>query len=372
MKKILSLLALSIVLFSCKETKTEETLVVDSDLITVTPTQFKSAGMLIASPKQQTFDVTVKVTGKVDVPPQNRAQITSFVGGYVKSTQLLVGDKVVKGQPLLTLENTEFLDVQKEYLEVAEQINYLKSEYLRQKTLFDEKITSQKNYLKAESDYRRAKGMHQSLKEKLKLLNINPTNVEKGKLSSVVTIYAPISGDIVVMNAHLGMHINPSDVILEIIQTDHLHLELAVFEKDILKIKKEQDVLFTVPEASKEVFNAKVHLVGKSIEGNDRTINVHAHLDDKIKQRLLTGMFVEANIIVDAKKALAIPKDALLNEENKNFVLLLSNNKDGNYIFKKVAVAIGAVSEDYIELIPNSQINGNSKILTKGAYDLAN
>lgn len=372
MKKILSLFSLLIVLFSCKEAKTEETPVADSDLISVTATQFKSAGMQIANPSEQNFDVTVKTTGKVDVPPQNRAQITSFVGGYVKSTQLLVGDKVVKGQALLTLENTEFLDIQKEYLEVAEQINYLKSEYIRQKTLFDEKITSQKNYLKAESDYKRAKGMYQSLKEKLKLLNINPANVEKGKLSSVVTIYAPISGDIVVMNAHLGMHVNPSDVILEIIQTDHLHLELAIFEKDILKIKKEQDILFTVPEASKEVFNAKVHLVGKSIEGNDRTINVHAHLDDNIKQRLLTGMFVEANIIVDFKKGLAIPKDALLNEENKKFVLLLSKNTNGNYTFKKVAVTIGAASENYVEIIPDNQINKNSRILVKGAYDIAN
>jgi len=370
--KILAILSLSIVLFSCKETKTEENPVVNSDLISVTAAQFKSAGMEIASLKEQSFDVTVKATGKVDVPPQNRAQITSFVGGYIKSTQLLVGDKVVKGQALLTLENTEFLDIQKEYLEVAEQINYLKSEYIRQKTLFDEKITSQKNYLKAESDYKRAKGMYQSLKEKLKLLNINPANVEKGKLSSVVTIYAPISGDIVVMNAHLGMHVNPSDVILEIIQTDHLHLELAIFEKDILKIKKEQDILFTVPEASKEVFTAKVHLVGKSIEGNDRTINIHAHLDDNIKQRLLTGMFVEANIIVDSKKGLAIPKEALLNEENKKFVLLLSENKKDSYAFKKVAVTVGAMSEDYVEIIPDNQINKNSKILIKGTYDVAN
>lgn len=372
MKKLLAILSLSALFFSCKETKTEKNPIVDTDLITVTGTQFQSAAMEIAKPTEQNFDVVVKTTGKIDVPPQNRAQITSFMGGYVKSTRLLVGDKVIKGQALLTLENTEFLDIQKEYLEVAEQINYLKSEYNRQKTLFDEKITSQKNYLKAESDYRRAKGMYQSLKEKLKLLNINPVNVEQGKLTSVVTIYAPISGDIVVMNANLGMHVNPSDVILEIIQTDHLHLELSVFEKDILKIKKEQDILFTIPEASKEVFHANVHLVGKSIEGNDRIINVHAHLDENIKQQLLTGMFAEANIIVDSKKGLAIPKEALLKEENKNFVLLLKDNKDGIYSFQKIAVNIGATSEDYIELLSDNQINEKSIVLTKGVYDVTN
>ncbi|PKH68322.1 efflux transporter periplasmic adaptor subunit [Flavobacterium sp. ALD4] len=372
MKNTLYIFALSIVLFSCKESKTEEALVKDDKSIMVTVQQFKSSAMEIASPTEQDFEVTIKAAGKIDVPPQNRAKVTTFVGGNVKSTTLLVGDKVTKGEALLTLENTEFLDIQKDYLEVAEKIKYLKSEYERQKTLFDEKITSQKNYLKAESDYRVAKGMYQSLRAKLSLLNISPSNVEKGILTSIITIYSPMSGDIVVMNSNVGMHVAPSDTMLEIIETDHLHLELNVFEKDILKVKVEQDINFTVPEATKEVFNAKVHLVGKSIEGNDRTINVHGHLDDKMKQRLITGMFVEAAIVVDSKKGMAIPTEALITENNKNFVLLLNEEKNNSYFFKKVAVKIGEKSEKYVEIISSDQIDSSSKILIKGVFDMAN
>ena len=371
MKKILYITALSLVLFSCKESKTEEVEQKDNGLITVTSAQFKSSGMEIASPTEQDFDVTVKASGKIDVPPQNRAKVNTFMGGYVKSTTLLVGNKVTKGQALLTLQNTEFLDIQKDYMEVAEQLNFLKSEYDRQKTLYDEKITSQKNYLKAESDYKRAKAMHQSLRAKLVLLNINPKNVEKGNLTSTITIFSPITGDIVIMNANVGMYVAPSDVILEIVDTDHLHLELAVFEKDILNVKIGQKILFKVPEATKDVFNAEVHLVGKSIEGNDRTINIHGHLDDMIKQKLLTGMFVEAEIIIDSKKGLAVPSEAVLTENNKNFVLLLENEKNG-YSFKKVSVTVGEKSEKFIEILPNTIINGSSRILTKGVFDLAN
>jgi cobalt-zinc-cadmium efflux system membrane fusion protein len=372
MKKILYTLALTSILVSCKETKTEEKTPKEDGLIYVTEAQFKSVGMRLDNPTERDFDVSIKTTGKIDVPPQNRAQVTTFIGGYVKSTTLLVGDKVHKGQALVTLESTEFLDIQKEYLEVAEQIKYLKSEYERQKTLFDEKISSQKNYLKAESDYRKTKGMYQSLREKLLLLKINPTNVEKGKLTSTVTISSPISGDIVVMNANVGMYIAPSAVILEIVDTQHLHLELAVFEKDILKVKVGQKINFTVPEASKEVFPAEVHLVGKSIEGNDRTINVHGHLDESIKQKLLTGMFVEAKIVINSKKGLAIPSEALVTENNKNFVLLLESNKNNSYSFKKVAVTIGEKNKDFVEILPNSVIQASSKILTKGTFDIVN
>lgn len=371
MKKIIYLFVITALLFSCKDAKTEDITPKDDGLINVTKAQFQSAGMEISTPVEQDFDVTIKTSGRIDVPPQNRAKVTTFIGGYVKSTSLLVGDKVTKGQALLTLENTEFLDIQKDYLEVAEQINYLKSEYERQKTLYDEKITSQKNYLKAESEYRRAKATYQSLRQKLNLLNLNPSQVEKGKLTSVITIYSPISGDIVIMNANVGMLMAPSDVILEIVDTNHLHLELAVFEKDILNVKIGQKINFRVPEASKEVFKAEVHLVGKSIEGNDRTINVHGHLDDAIKQKLLTGMFVEAGIVVNSKKGLAIPTDALLTENNKNYVLLLDNTKTG-YSFKKVAVSLGEKSEEFVEILSNKEINATSKLLTKGVFDIAN
>jgi RND family efflux transporter MFP subunit len=371
MKRIIYAFVITSLFLSCKEVKNEDSAPKEDGLITVTKQQFQSSEMQIATPIEQDFNVVVKSSGKIDVPPQNRAQITTFIGGYVKSTHLLVGDKVTKGQALLTLQNTEFLDIQKEYLEVAEQINYLKSEYERQKTLYDEKISSQKNYLKAESDYRKTKAMYQSLREKLVMLNINPGQVEKGKLTSVITIYSPISGDIVIMNANVGMPIAPSDVILEIVDTQHLHLELAVFEKDILKVKENQKIEFTVPEATKEVFNAEVHLVGKSIEGNDRTINVHGHLDETIKQKLLTGMFVEAKIVVDTKKGLAIPIEALIIENDKNFVLLLDSTKK-EYSFKKVKVSLREKSEKYVEIIPDNEINGNSKILIKGVFDIAN
>ena len=370
MKKYIYTLILMSFLFSCKESETKESIKEDG-LITVTAAQFQSAGMQISNPNEQDFDVTINSSGKIDVPPQNRVKITSFVGGYIKSTQLLVGNKVTKGQVLLTMESPEFLDIQKDYLELAEQIDFLKSEYERQKTLYDEKISSQKNYLKAESDYKRTRGMYQSLKAKLQMLNINPKDVEKGKLTSIITIYAPISGDIVVMNSNVGMHVSPSDVILEIVDTNHLHLELAVFEKDILKVNIGQTIHFTVPEASTEVFNAEVHLVGKSIEGEDRTINIHGHLDDTIKQKLLTGMFVEAKIVVSTKKGLAIPAEAVLTENNKNYVLLLNDETNNSYSFKKVAVTIGQKSENAVEIRSNNLINASSKLLTKGVFDVA-
>lgn len=371
MNKSLYIAAVSFILFSCKETKTEETAVKNDGLISITKEQFEGSEMKVESPTEHVFDVTVKASGDIDVPPQNKAIITPFVGGYVKSSKLMVGDKVIKGQALLTLESTEYIDIQKEYLDLYEQISYLKSEYNRQKTLHSENISSQKNYLKAESDYKRTFGIYQSLRKKLQLLNINPANVEQGKLTSTVTIYAPISGDVTTMKINLGSFISPSETIMEIIDNSLLHIELSVFEKDILKIKPEQTIKFRVPEASNEIFTAKVHLVGKSIENNDRTINVHGDLDKNVRQKLFSGMFTEAQIVVATKKGLALPNEAVIKEGNKNFVLKSISNSKG-YKFQKIPVTIGQNSENYVEILPNENINSTSKILTKGAFEVAN
>ncbi|MET0759617.1 MAG: efflux transporter periplasmic adaptor subunit, partial [Flavobacterium sp.] len=106
MQKSIYILVLSFILFSCKESKTEEPTPKDDGFISVTAAQFQSSAMEMASPSEQDFEVTIKTSGKIDVPPQNRAKVTTFIGGYVKSTKLLVGNKVTKGQALLTLENT--------------------------------------------------------------------------------------------------------------------------------------------------------------------------------------------------------------------------------------------------------------------------
>ncbi|NDV94829.1 efflux RND transporter periplasmic adaptor subunit [Dysgonomonas sp. 521] len=342
----------------------------DTSLVEVTQEQFNSMKMEISTLQEREFDNTIKASGKVDVPPKNRAKVTSFVAGYVKSVSLLVGNKVTKGQPLLTLESPEYLDLQQSYLEIAGQMEYLKSEYERQKTLFDEKISSQKKYLEAESGYKRAKATYESLRQKLNMLRINPSQVEQGKFSSYITVYSPISGDITAINANVGMAISPTDVIMEIVETQAMHLELAVFEKDIFNLKNGQKIKFTIPQVGSDEFEAQVSQIGKSVGGNDRVINVYASLDTSTKQKLLTGMFIEAQLVANSRNALSVPIDAITTEEGNSFLLVLESEKDNVYTFRKTLVKTGERNGDWIEIIPDNKLNADIKILTKGVYDV--
>ena len=349
------------------EEQSEQTLEATDNLV-ITKQQFDGEAMEFGTLKEHDFNTIIKVSGMIDVPTHNQSNVSTFVGGYVTKTPLLIGDEVKKGQFLVTLENTEFVEIQQQYLELAEQLNYLKSEFTRQQTLYDEKITSQKNFLKSESDYKSSLAHVNGLKKKLQMMNINPTSVENGTITSSINLYAPINGFVTKVNVSNGTYVSPADVIMEIIDTDHIHLELSVFEKDILKIKKGQKINFRIPEASDSIFQAEVHLVGTTIDATSRRVTVHGHIDDD-HTGFIVGMFAEAEIIVGSSKAMALPKTAVIHLEDEFFTLVLESEISNEYLLKKVKLDIGLQTEDVVEVLNADALN-NKKIVVDGTYML--
>ncbi len=238
----------------------------NSNIIEVSAAQFKSAEMELQQIKLQSFSETIKTNGFIDVPPTDRAMVSAIMGGYVKISHLLIGTKVKKGQLLLTIENPDFIEIQQNYLELFEKLNFLKNEFERQETLFNEKITSEKNYLKAESDFKSSLAHFNGLGQKLRLMNINVANVKAGKFTSTIPVFSPINGSVTQVYASVGKFMNESDVLVEIIDDLHKHIELVIFEKDVMDVKEGQKIRFKLPENSTDWYAAEVHLIGKSID----------------------------------------------------------------------------------------------------------
>ena len=371
--KNIYILTLLFLLFNCENSKTNTEISQDDNVlyntIELSKAQFESQNMKLGKIEKHSFKNTIKTSGFLDVPPQNKASVSSFFEGYVKRTPLLIGDEVKKGQLVVSLENPSYVEIQQNYLEVLEQLTYLKSEFERQKTLFEENITSQKNYLKAQSTYKSNLAHHNGLKQKLKMMNINPESVEKGIITSTINLYAPISGSVSKVNVSNGSFVSASSQIIEIINTDHTHLELSVFEKDVLDIKKGQLIEFTIPESSATVFKAEVHLVGTSIDETNRTIKVHGHINDENQSHLIMGMFIEANIITEDIISFALPKHAVITSDNSSYALALKNQVNENFSFEKVNLETGKETENYIEILNADELK-DYKFLINGAFML--
>jgi cobalt-zinc-cadmium efflux system membrane fusion protein len=158
--------------------------------------------------------------------------------------------------------------------------------------------------------------------------------------------------------------VSSASELLEIVNTEHIHLELTVFEKDILTIKKDQKITFKVPEASNKSFEAEVHLVGTSINEN-RTITVHGHINNEENTNFIVGMFVEADITIHSDKGSGLPLEAIIKAEDGVYALSLVERAEDQYYFEKVALNIGRQTESFVEILNTDALQGK-QIVIKG------
>jgi cobalt-zinc-cadmium efflux system membrane fusion protein len=370
---VLLSVAISWVFSSCgaeKDQSIEITQDQDLNEIILSQAQFDKGQMEWDSLSNHTFSDFILTNGMVNIPAEGRFDVSSYFGGNIVQFDLLVGQKIQKGQVLFLIENPEFVQMQQDYLDAMSQLSYLKSDYERQKTLNEENISSQKNFAKAESDYKSTLAKTESLRKKLQLVNISTTQLDASKITSRAAIYAPISGYIESIKVNQGTYLNPSDIALTIINKDHLHIELNVFEQDAIALEMGQKVTFYLPDNKTREFNGKIFLIGQSIN-EKRMLNIHVHLDDEKEGDLLVpGMFIEAKIAVTSNKMTALPSTAVINSNDVNYVLVLAKKENDLYYLNKTKIKIGLQDDAMVEVSPEVAFKPGTLFLTKGGFQL--
>lgn len=331
--------------------------------VTLTDEQVKTLDITLGRVEKRVLNNIIKVNGMLDVPPQNLVTISAPLGGFVKHTELLQGMKVKKGQVLAIMEHVDYIQLQQDYLDSKNQLEYLEIEYKRQQELASENVNSAKTFQLTKSNYLSMKAKTEGLRAKLKLINISPTEIENGEIRNTISIIAPITGFVTQVNVNIGAYVNPTDAMFKLVDTDHLHAEAQVFEKDLAKLKIGQRVLITL---SNEVTPrlAKVYLIGKEIS-NERTVRVHCHLE-KEDPGLLPGMYFNAIIEVGDKTVNAMPENAIVSFEGKDYIFT-SNNKNS---FTMVEVNSGVTEAGFTEIVLPEGFDPAISIVTHGTYAL--
>ncbi len=354
-----------------EENDSSAELVIGTDQISVSTTQFASAEMQLGQLSKQEFYRSIKTNGMFEVPPENRSSVSTYFGGFVKDIRLLPGMTVRKGQLLFTLENPEYLEIQRNFLEVKGTLSYLKSDYERQKTLSDQNVTAKKDFLKAEADYTVASVNYATLKEKLRLMNIPSEQLNQDNLRSTISIYAPQGGNITAVEIRKGMYLTPTDVAITITDNDHLHLELAVFESELKNLAVGQKIVFNVQNDNGNKYEAKIFLVNRNIDTEKRTVEVHGDLvNEKEIESFAVGMYVEAEIYTDLDTSWAIPIDAVVSKGGSHYLYELVSEENSQYLFKPLKVEIGRTTKEYIEISGIENGWESKKILVNGLFQV--
>lgn len=384
----LSLFILSISLFlivSCgKKEVTEANEVEKSETeVVLTEVQTKTIGIETGSIEMKNLNTIIKANGYTAVPPQNRADVSTLIGGVVKDIFVLEGTFVTKGKTLATIQNLEVSEMQEEYQSAVANIEYLEQEYKRQKTLTDENVNPRKAFQEVKSKLASERAKAQAAKNKLQALNVSP----KGS-TSLVSIVSPISGYVGKISITKGVFAETGMTLFEVVDNTQMHLDLNVFEKDLGKISVGQEVDFVLTNQSNKSIRGKIFGINKSFSNESKTVAVHAKITSSTKD-LISGMYVAANINILNQTVPALPKDAVVRNGDKYFIYIQEegheetpkkeaeehehketeeNRKEIH--FKAVEVAVGTTDLGYTEVKAIEDIPSDAKIVIKGAYYL--
>jgi cobalt-zinc-cadmium efflux system membrane fusion protein len=347
---------------SAKPAETE-----NEDIVLLTSAQIKIAGIEMGKIEQKELSGTIKVNGVLDVPPQQLISVSAPMGGFVKNTTLLQGSPVKKGQVIATIENLDFIQMQQDYVEAKSHYELSKADYDRQLELAKENVNSQKAIQQSKSNFQTWQAKYNGLREKLKVLNIDVNQIEEGHPVSTINLYSPINGYVTEVHVNLGKFVNPTDVLFEIVDTQHLHAELTVFEKDLPKLKIGQKVRFTLANESTERF-ATIHLIGREISP-ERTVRIHCHIDTEDPE-MLPGMYLSALVETGGAKVSALPNEAIVDYLGKKYIFVsgkAGETSSENREFRMVGISAGISDLGYTEVSVSDSL-ANADVVVKAAY----
>ena len=381
MKDLSKIFVLGFALFSltaCKDNQNHTTEIMAENAqeehheeghISLTQSQAEDAGLAYGTFAQEEIKVPIEANGSIELPPNNMASISSLLDGFVVKINFLEGDVVKKGQVLVELKDPAYVKMQQEYLSVYGRLNYLEQELERQQILNDADVGAKKNLQQAQSEFSAKKSELAALKEQLSYAGISASAIEEGQIQNRVYLRAPFGGTVTSVSAHNGQKVMSGQEIMQVINREHMHLELQLFQKDIPKVKKGQKVQFTIPAFEESpVFEGEVSLVGRNLDMDSKTIRVHAHFEEN--DWLIPGLYTEARIMQDSKKTRVLPTSAIVSDKGISY-FFVKTETDGNEIdYEKVAFEPGIKSDDYVQIKKYDKIQDTTAIVLNGAFTL--
>lgn len=369
----------SSLLVACNGSPTEDTTEEANDqAIIITKSQFENEKMAFGQTELQTFDKSIETSGLIEAPANASALISSFISGTIASFAKKPGERVTKGEAIIELKSSQFIELQQEYQETAIKLKNLAIELKRIQNLQAEQITSKSNLQTIEAEYKTLEIKQSALKAKLSLLQIDPNKIETGIISSSLWLRSPVNGYITSLHAVIGQYIEPGITITSVVDISQMQLKFFLYEKDVAQLSQAKKVIYNMLDTPEKQYKAEIINIGKQIDPETHKLICYAKTNPDDIKNMPNGAFAKIKVINSDYKALCLPEQALVKEGNKNYIITpipkitqdpgLVLEKEGKIALIKTEVTIGETDNGFVEILsPNL---AEKWILVKGGGNL--
>lgn len=374
MKRIyIALFVFGTIFFTSCQTKTttEETVVTQEEEqeentgkeVELNSAQKKAAGIVLGQLEDKNLSDVIKVNGQTELPPQNQADVTTFLSGTITQILVNIGDRVNKGQVLAIADSPEYIKLQEDYQISKNNLEYLELEYKRQQTLRAENVNSEKTYQKTKSELNIEKSRYQSLTNQLSLVGAGSSRTLK--------IVAPISGNVSAIPIRIGTNMVNGQTLFSLVDNSKIHLDLKIYEKDLPYVHEGQKVSFNLTNINKAEVTATIFSIGKAFEPGTKTVIAHANIE-QVPDNLIPGLYVNALIDVGTNTVKALPNEAIVKADGREFIFIAEEGEahEEHFHYKRVEVKTGVKELGFTQVDIIEKVPANYSIVTQGAYYL--
>ena len=352
---------------------------VDFDHIPLTAKQVSTVDLKMGEAVEREMDATIEAKGSLVLRAQAMGDVASLMGGIVKSIFVKEGQLVHRGQVVATVENTDVVSLQREYYSAAKACELAKADWERQLLLSKQGAGVKRTLQQTRKDYQVAHANLLGIGRQLAQMGISTSAVAKGKFTTAFPLRAPISGVVSQLTASLGSYADMQTPLMKIRNTQAVECDLNVFEKDLAKVKVGNRVTFSLTNQPGVKLSGTVYGMNQYFNDGSKSVAVHVKMDDASLKtsrinhiKLFDGMYVSGQIATGSHRCLALPSEAIVSTDGKQYVFALNGEpKKGEYSFSRHEVSTGVTDGGFTEVKLCDHLKAGKKIVTDNAFYLA-
>ena len=352
---------------------------VDYDHIPLTAKQVSTVDLKMGEAVEREMDATIEAKGSLVLRAQAMGDVASLMGGIVKSIFVKEGQLVHRGQVVATVENTDVVSLQREYYSAAKECELAKADWERQLLLSKQGAGVKRTLQQTRKDYQVAHANLLGIGSQLAQMGISTSAVAKGKFTTAFPLRAPISGVVSQLTASLGSYADMQTPLMKIRNTQAVECDLNVFEKDLAKVKVGNRVTFSLTNQPGVKLSGTVYGMNQYFNDGSKSVAVHVKMDDASLKtsrinhiKLFDGMYVSGQIATGSQRCLALPSEAIVSTDGKQYVFALNGEpKKGEYSFSRHEVSTGVTDGGFTEVKLCDHLKAGKKIVTDNAFYLA-
>jgi cobalt-zinc-cadmium efflux system membrane fusion protein len=346
MKNLLNYGLFLVVLAACSDktpTENEHTHAEIGDVIELSQGQLQQIRLQTAKAEIQIVHQEISLNGTIELPPQYLADLNPPLPGYVVELRVKGGEAVKKGQVLAVLEHPEYIELQRRFLEAKSLLSLSESELNRQRELSSADATTVKIREQAENNFRIQQANAAALSAQLQRLGIQPEQLSAEKITPQIRLLAPFSGYVDAIDGAIGRFVPADKPLIRLVNPDHMHVELRLYEKDLSRVQLGQKLTFSPLNEAQKSYSGDIFLISPTVDAVNRTVNIHGHID-RAGSDLRPGMFVKANIQTQNLQEATLPQAALVGSGDEQVVFeQLATGK-----YKRLPVVVQGGNRDVV------------------------